>query len=120
MRPKINQQVKLVYLEKKLAALLQILVANCIPCSLHVCLLDEYSSEEKCEAQAVECYTTYRKEKCVATIRSCLSEHSSDHSECLGVAESCLYEGEEGTGLTVHHDCLHQIPLCLPSNTEVS
>ena len=70
---------------------------------------------------AEECYGTYRKEKCVERIRSCLNQDShdghddhGDHGDCVGVAQSCLYEEEE-----VHQECVQQIPLCLPYNTEV-
>ena len=34
--------------------------------------------------------------------------------DCVDVAQACLYEEEE-----VHHECVHQIPLCLPYNTQV-
>ena len=81
-----------------------------------MCLLDEYSSQETCQERADSCYHTYRREKCVANIRECLSQHTSQPGECLGVAESCLYEGKEA----LHQQCLDQIPLCLPRNTEVS
>ena len=88
-----------------------------VPRSLQVCLLDEYSSEEKCAEMAEECYGTYRKEKCVERIRACLHQDSHvDHGDCVAVAQSCLYEEEEEK---VHQDCVQQIPLCLPYNTEV-
>ena len=79
-----------------------------------MCLLDEYSSEEKCAEMAEDCYGTYRKEKCVATIRSCLHQPDLHQEDCVDVAQACLYEEEE-----VHHECVHQIPLCLPYNTQV-
>ena len=79
-----------------------------------MCLLDEYSSEEKCAEMAEECYGTYRKEKCVARIRSCLRQPGNHPGDCVEVAQTCLYEEEE-----VHHECVHQIPLCLPYNTQV-
>ena len=88
-------------------------VYNVSPLSLQVCLLDEYSSSEKCAEMAEECYGTYRKEKCVERIRSCLQQDSRDHRDCVEVAQSCLYEEEE-----VHQECVQQIPLCLP-HTEV-
>ena len=76
--------------------------------STFVCLIDEYSSQEKCEGMARDCYQTFRKEKCVGSIRNCISDHPYDHTPCFQVAESCLSSKEE----VLEDICLHQIYKC--------
>ena len=68
---------------------------------------------------AEKCYRTYRREKCVARIRSCLRQDShAQPGDCVGVAQTCLYEEEEEDE-KIHPECVQQIPLCLPHNTQV-
>ena len=52
----------------------------------------------------------------MARIRSCLRQDS--HGDCVGVAQTCLYEEEEEDE-KIHPECVQQIPLCLPHNTQV-
>ena len=70
-----------------------------------MCLIDEYSSQEKCDKMAVECYETFSQERCVNNIRRCLAEHPGEHEQCLHPAETCLEEPEENM-------CVDQIPRC--------
>ena len=80
--------------------------------SVYVCLIDEYSSQEKCDKMAAECYETFTQERCVNNIRRCLAEHPGEQELCLNLAETCLEEGAE------ENVCVDQIPLCF-ANTEV-
>ena len=74
--------------------------------SVYVCLIDEYSSQEKCDKMAIECYETFSQERCVNNIRRCLAEHPGEQEQCLHLAEACLEEGAE------ENFCVDQIPQC--------
>ena len=84
------------------------LFTNLYSFSTFVCLIDEYSSKEKCEKMARDCYSTYRKETCVGSIKNCISLHPYDHTPCFQVAESCLTSEEE----VLEDICLNKIYQC--------
>ena len=83
--------------------------------SVYVCLVDEYSSQEKCDTMARRCYQTYRQEKCVQDIKTCLLQHPSDQIICFDLAETCLTNE-----LEVQNVCIKKIPQCFSTNTNVS
>jgi len=76
--------------------------------NLHVCLLDEYSSKQKCEAMAAQCYHHYQKEKCVLSIQSCLAKHEHNPQQCFGVADACLDKDAD----TDHGHCFSHVDTC--------
>ena len=80
------------------------MLTSCL--SVYVCLLDEYSSQEKCDKMAAECYDTFSQERCVISIRRCLTEHPGEQERCLHLAETCLHQ-EPGANV-----CVDQIPQC--------
>jgi len=76
--------------------------------NLGVCLVDEYSSEEKCQKMALQCHQHYLKEKCVASIQTCLAEHGHNPQQCFSVADKCL-DKDADTG---HGVCYSQVNKC--------
>jgi len=78
--------------------------------NLRVCLVDEYSSEEKCQKMALQCYQHYLKEKCVASIQTCLADHAHNPQQCFSVADNCLdKDADHDHG---HGVCFSQLDHC--------